>query len=194
MMLDSPHTLATILIRGGHPSAVSFPPHQSRQAGYPSNLQPATVSDQELVRSLSSEARCRGGRLRELPPSTARHRQCGTVMQSCTSTSPPHVPVPRISSQCTFLQMIYTAGNQHTNCYGHHPEDAHALSRPAAETTHDTHCANNNRMSGRQMSCRQQTAPTQLDATYVILWVCVFHCKHSNGSCSGSQPGCQLFH
>jgi hypothetical protein len=34
-------------------------------------------------------------------------------MQSCTSTSPLYVPVPTHSSQCTFLQMIYTAGNPH---------------------------------------------------------------------------------
>ncbi len=47
-------------------------------------------------------------------------------MQSCTITSPLYVPVPRHSSQCTFLQMIYTVGNQHTAGDGHRPEDAKA--------------------------------------------------------------------
>jgi hypothetical protein len=61
--------------------------------------------------------------------------------------------------------MIYTAGNPHTAGYGQLPEDAHATSLPAVATPHDTHYANNNRMVGRQMSCRQQTlCPVQMSS------------------------------
>jgi hypothetical protein len=143
----------------GHPSAVRFPPHSSLQQ----DIHPTDNPTQSEIKDGAGEARHRGGRRRERLPSVDRHRPRDTAIQSCTSISSLHVPVTRHSSQCTFLQMIYTAGNPHTACYGQRPEDAHAADRPAAATPHsdDTHCANNNRKSGRQMSCRQQTAPTQ---------------------------------
>jgi hypothetical protein len=108
-------------------------------------------------------------------------------MQSCTSTSPLHVPVPRHISQCTFLQMIYTAGNQHTVVDGQLPVDAHADDRPTDATPHDTHCANNNRMTGRQMSCPQQTAPTECCSKHVTSH------QHWPGDCPGRPcpvPAC----
>jgi hypothetical protein len=95
-----------------------------------------------------------GRRRRELLPNAARHQPRGTAIESCTSTSPLHVPVPRCSSQCTFLQMTYTAGNLHAAGDGQLPEDAHAAARPTEATPRVTHPANYNRMIGGQMSCR----------------------------------------
>jgi hypothetical protein len=71
-----------------------------------------------------------------------------------------------IISQCPFLQMTYTVENTHARMAAPPPEDAHTADRPATTSppqrpprhvprTHD------NRMSGRQMSCCQQTAPPQ---------------------------------
>ncbi len=68
------------------------------------------------------------------------------MIQSCTSTSPLHVSLPRHSSLCTFLQMTYTAGTLHTAGYGQCPEDAHAAEHPADTTPHIPHPVNNNRM------------------------------------------------
>jgi hypothetical protein len=56
-----------------------------------------------------------------------------------------------------------TVAQLHAACGGQRPGVAPAAARPAA-TTHDTPRANNNRMAGRQMSCRQQTAPPPCDA------------------------------
>jgi hypothetical protein len=47
---------------------------------------------------------------------------------------------------------------------GLRPGPAPAAARPAAATPHSTPPANNNRMEGRQMSCRQQPTPPPCDA------------------------------
>ncbi len=48
MMLDSPHTLAPMLMRGKTPPTTRSPPHRSRPTGYLPNRQPATVGEEEL--------------------------------------------------------------------------------------------------------------------------------------------------
>jgi hypothetical protein len=87
MMLDSPHTSAPMLMRGNTPPTTRFPPYQSRPAGNPPNLQPATVGEEERGErgptsrrtSMRAFPDCR-------PPQTAQHAPL-----SRTSTShPPH--------------------------------------------------------------------------------------------------------
>jgi len=53
-----------------------------------------------------------------------------------------------------------TAARRHAAGGGSCPGPAPAAARPAAVTPHDTPPVNNNRMAGRQMSCRQQTGPS----------------------------------
>jgi hypothetical protein len=119
------------------------------------------------------EARRRVGRRRGRLPSSARQSLRMLVMQS--SAPAPGAPSPWDSamgaiedsiSQCTFLRMTYTAENPHADgsaAPGARPRlrpprrrdpHAHASARPTTRPrTHD------NRMAGRQMSCRQQMAP-----------------------------------
>ena len=61
-------------------------------------------------------------------------------------------------SQCPFLQMTYTAENPHTD--GSAAPGARPRYRPPRHSDHHaTSRTHNNRMTGLQMSCRQQTAP-----------------------------------
>jgi hypothetical protein len=85
MMLDLPHTLVPMLMRGNTPSTLRSPPHQSRPTGNPPNLQPATVSEGERGgRGLTSRLTL----MREAPdcmqPPTARH-----VLSPRSNTSHP---------------------------------------------------------------------------------------------------------
>jgi hypothetical protein len=59
-------------------------------------------------------------------------------MRTATRTVPEHNPPKTVwhgDPVCTS-----TAGNPHTACDGHHPEDDHASARPAVVTPHTTHC------------------------------------------------------
>jgi hypothetical protein len=83
-MLDSPHTLVPMLMRGNTPPTTRSPPHQSRLTGNPPNQQPATVCEEERggrgptsrQTSMRVAPDCR-------PPPTARHA-------STTRTSTSH--------------------------------------------------------------------------------------------------------
>ena len=76
----------------------------------------------------------------------------GTVMGQCA-------PEDSIS-QCPFLQMTYTAENPHAD--GSAAPGARPRYRPPRHRDlHATSHTHDNRMAGRQTSCRQQTAPPQ---------------------------------
>ncbi len=63
-------------------------------------------------------------------------------------------------SQCPFLQMTYTAETPHAD--GSVSPGARPRYQPNSHSyLYDTSCTHDNRMSGRQTSCRQQTAPPQ---------------------------------
>jgi hypothetical protein len=65
-----------------------------------------------------------------------------------------------IISQCPFLQMTYTAENQHAD--GSASPGAHPRYRPPCHRDlHVTSRTHDNRMAGIQTSCPQQTAPPQ---------------------------------
>ena len=74
MMLDSPHTLTPMLMRGNTPPTIRSPSHQSRPAGYPPNRQPVTVGKEERGGrgTASRRTSTRAAPDRRLPP-TARH-------------------------------------------------------------------------------------------------------------------------
>jgi hypothetical protein len=77
-----------MLMRGNTPPTTRSPPHQSRLTGNPPNLQPVTVSKEELVgRDLTSRRTPMRAAPDCRPPPTAQH-----VSQPCSSSTshPPH--------------------------------------------------------------------------------------------------------
>jgi hypothetical protein len=100
------------------PPAASFPPHRSRPTGYPPNRNPPPSAR----KSGAGKKQRRVGRRRGRLPSSTRQNLRALVMQS--SASAPGAPSPWDSalgaiedsiSQCTFLQMTYTAENHHAD-------------------------------------------------------------------------------
>jgi len=73
-------------------------------------------------RNGAGEAQRRDGRRRGMPPSTGLHRPLGMRPRPAPA---PATPLTRHSPQHTPLQTTHIAGNQHTACYGHRPEDSH---------------------------------------------------------------------
>ena len=85
MMLDSPHTSVSMLMRGNTPPTTRSPPHRSRPTGDPPNRQPATVGEEErgMTPSLVRDGQ------------TSPHRPRLVVSRS---TCPPISPLPHASS------------------------------------------------------------------------------------------------
>jgi hypothetical protein len=137
-MLDSPHTLVTMLTRG---NALVFEKHLSKMPREPAlrntchgpwtsfpqrafhptdhvqqDIHPTDNQPQSARKRGAGEAQHRVRLLRGQPPSSVRQSLCTLVLQS--STPAPGAPSPwdsvlgdieDIISQCTFLQMTYTA-------------------------------------------------------------------------------------
>ena len=140
-----------------------FPPRRSRPAGYPPNRQPTTVG----AESGAGETRRRVGRRRGRLTSSDRQSLRALVMQTSApalgakSTWDSSLGAIQDSiSQCSFLQMTYTAENPHAD--GNTSPGARPRYRPPRHRDlHATSRTHDNRMAGRQTSCRQQTAPPQ---------------------------------
>ena len=144
------------------PQRVFHPTDHVQQDIHPTGNQSPSARKSGAV-----EARRRVGRRRGRLPSSARQSLHALVMQS--SAPAPGAPSPWDSalgatkdsiSQCTFLQMTYTAENPHADgsaAPGARPRYRPPRHRdlPATSRTHD------NWMAARQTSCRQQTAPPQ---------------------------------
>jgi len=117
------------------PQRVFHPTDHVQQDIHPTGNQSPSARKSGAV-----EARRRVGRRRGRLPSSARQSLHALVMQSSAPT--PGAPSPWDSalgatrdsiSQCTFLQMTYTAENP-THMAAPRPEHAHASARPAAAT------------------------------------------------------------
>jgi hypothetical protein len=145
------------------PPAALFPPfhptYDVQQDIHPTDNPPPSARKSE-----AGEARRPVGRRRGGLPSSARQSLRALVMQS--SAPAPGAPSPWDSaldaiediSQCTFLQMTYTAETPHTDgsaAPGARPRFRPPRRRDPHATFPRTH---DSRMAGRQMSCRQQTA------------------------------------
>ena len=148
------------------PPAARFPPHRSRPAGYQPNRQSATVGAEER----------RGGR--------------GTTSRRTTTRTAPELSPPKPAYVGNAVLHTITRGTvpmgQCDGCHrGQHLtvhisiNDLHcckparrwhhcSLSTPTLPPTlpqrppHYVSRTHNKRMSGRQMSCRQQTAPPHI--------------------------------
>jgi hypothetical protein len=131
MMLDSPHTSAPMLMRGTSLPQRS-PPHRSRPTGYPPNRQPATVCAEERGGRGTTSSRTTTGAAPEFRPpksvcagdAVLRTSTRGTVPMGQCDAPAPGAPSPwdsalgameDIISQCTFLQMTYTAETPHAD-------------------------------------------------------------------------------
>ena len=118
-------------------------------------------------KSGAGNTRRRVGRRRGRLPSSTRQNLRALVMQSCAPA--PGAPstwdsalgaIQDIISQCPFLQMTYTAENPHAD--GSAAPGARPRYRPPRHRDlHATSRTHDNRMAGRQTSCRQQMAPPQ---------------------------------
>ena len=161
MMLDSPHTSAAMSMRGNTPPTTSFPPHRSRPAGNPPNLQPATVSEEERVwRGPTSRRTLVRASPDWRPPPTAQH-----ALPPRTSTShPPHqqdavhselrpgtgkgaiavAGPPRRATRPTAGRRRPGPAVSSVSWRG--PGPASAVARPATAAPHDSPPTNNNRM------------------------------------------------
>jgi hypothetical protein len=64
-------------------------------------------------------------------------------------------------SKCTFLQMTYTAENPARRWQRRARSTPTSRTAPPPRPPRHVPCTHDNRMAGRQMSCRQQTAPPQ---------------------------------
>jgi hypothetical protein len=99
-------------------------------------------------------------------------------------------------SQCPFLQMTYTAETPHTDVSAvprarpRYRQTSH-INLLATSRTHD------NRMAGRQTSCRQQTAPPQLRCSKGVIAAHQHQPRARPGlpcpvpACSGQPPSGQ---
>jgi hypothetical protein len=155
-MLDSPHTLVSMLMRGNTPPTMRSPPHRSRPTGNPPNRQPATVGEEE-----------RGGRgpTSRRTSMRAARLQAATDRVACVAAPHQHQPPPpgtRRSPQGAAprhgeggQRRCRTAAPRHTAGCGPRPGPAPAATRPAAAAPHDTSPANNNGTEERRISCRQ---------------------------------------
>jgi hypothetical protein len=75
-MLESPHTLARMSIRGNTPPTSRSPHNQSRPEGYPPNQQPVTVCEEEWDgRGTTSRRTSTRAAPERRQPLTARHAQ-----------------------------------------------------------------------------------------------------------------------
>jgi hypothetical protein len=145
------------------PQRSFHPTYDVQQDIHPTDNPPPSARKSE-----AGEARRPVGRRRGGLPSSARQSLRALVMQS--SAPAPGAPSPWDSaldaiedsiSQCTFLQMTYTAETPHTDgsaAPGARPRFRPPRRRDPHATFPRTH---DSRMAGRQMSCRQQTAPPQ---------------------------------
>ena len=158
MMLDLSHTSAPMLMRG-NALVLKTPVENAQRTSIEKHLSwsPDIPPAARFPLHRSSPER---------PTRSARQSLRALVMQSSApapgaqSSGTVRRAIEDSISQCPFLQMTYTAENPHADgitAPGARPRyrpprhiDLHATSR-----THD------NRMAGRQTSCRQQTAPPQ---------------------------------
>ena len=138
-----------------------FPPHRSRPTGYPPNRQPATVGAEERGGKDTTSSRTTTGAAHELnPPKSAcagdavlRTSTRGTVPMGQCAAPAPGAPSPWDSalgaiedsiSQCTFLQMTYTAETPHAD--GSAAPGARPRYRPPRHSDlHDTSRTHDNR-------------------------------------------------
>jgi hypothetical protein len=113
-------------------------------------------------------SRRRVGRRRGRLPSSARQSLRALVIQS--SAPAPGAPSPWDSalgaiedsiSQCTFLQMTYTAEKPARRWQRRARSTPTLPPAPPPRPPQHVPRTHDNRMAGRQMSCRQQTAPPQ---------------------------------
>ena len=124
-----------------------FPPHRSRPAGYPPNRQPITVCVEERGWRGTTSSRTTTGVAPELSPPKSVYDGDTVLRTSTRGTVPMGQPMGAIEdiiSQCTFLQMIYTAETPHADATPgarprlrpptQRPEHAHASARPASAT------------------------------------------------------------
>ena len=100
------------------PPTALFPPHLSRPTGFPPNRQPTTVGTEELGRKDTMLSQTTTGAAPELNPAKSAYTGDAVLHTSTRGTVPMgqcNGVIEDSISQCTFLQMTYTAENQHAD-------------------------------------------------------------------------------
>jgi hypothetical protein len=119
---------------------------RGRRRGRGTGGQNGPQADADALRHPATARLRRGRQLTTLQPTKRQPATTGAVERGWRVTTarhddegsprlqpPAHIrtlAMHRGSSQCTFLQMTYTAVNAHACCNGPRPEDAHAAARP----------------------------------------------------------------
>ncbi len=151
-----------------HGPRTSLPQHTFHPTDHvQQDISPTDNPSQSVRKTWEGEARHRVGLQRGRLPSSVCQSLCGLVMQS--STPAPGTQSPWVSvmgaiedsiSQSPFPQMTYTAENPQLD--GITSPGTRPRFRPSCrKPPHNVPRTHDNRMTGRQMSCCQQTAPPQ---------------------------------